>query len=499
MIYHFSSITSFLCSFSTNSSNEFLSNVLESSVYLLAYVNDILIALKHLSKKESSNFKVSSINDESENDDDDDDDDDSQDDEDTTTDQKMSLPSSANNSIEYDPNKLCTFTTTKKEYAHQHWYHCHTCKMIERVGICQICANVCHKDHDISYAKYGSFFCDCGAKEDGSCQALVKRTISTTMTSNIQSITSLSLAKKRKRKKLLSLSSRKIKLTNRQRSLIRQINSQQTKFHVYIENKHIILSIFRLFQLLQQYINYEYQKIYNLENRFDLISEYLKFNQQMIVEDDNHKQQQQLFSNILHSQENAVEHVKLTFSNEHGQQIKQLLSTNSVRRQSMCIMSSFNIDQSKPYLIVSQEKNKQSMITILQLNPLIKQIIPMMNNLSNDNTTKKKLTLKKLNTIDIPFTILSMQPNRLNSDYLCITGLKDCQILNIDNNGRLKEPTIILQPSLDSTGNYIIRAQWLSDKNQTQIALLTADFIKIYDLSIDTISPIYYFILPTGI
>uniref|UniRef100_A0A8C6ZIF0 UBR-type domain-containing protein n=1 Tax=Nothoprocta perdicaria TaxID=30464 RepID=A0A8C6ZIF0_NOTPE len=28
---------------------------------------------------------------------------------------------------------------------------------------------ICHKDHEISYAKYGSFFCDCGAKEDGSC------------------------------------------------------------------------------------------------------------------------------------------------------------------------------------------------------------------------------------------------------------------------------------------------------------------------------------------
>jgi len=37
------------------------------------------------------------------------------------------------------------------------------------VGVCTVCAKVCHKDHDISYAKCGSFFCDCGAKEDGSC------------------------------------------------------------------------------------------------------------------------------------------------------------------------------------------------------------------------------------------------------------------------------------------------------------------------------------------
>ena len=66
-------------------------------------------------------------------------------------------------------NKLCTFTITQKEFMNQHWYHCHTCKMVDGVGVCTVCAKVCHKDHDVTYAKYGSFFCDCGAREDGSC------------------------------------------------------------------------------------------------------------------------------------------------------------------------------------------------------------------------------------------------------------------------------------------------------------------------------------------
>lgn len=72
-------------------------------------------------------------------------------------------------------NKLCTFTVTQKEFMNQHWYHCHTCRMLDGVGVCSICARVCHKGHDLSYAKFGNFFCDCGAKEDGSCQALTKR------------------------------------------------------------------------------------------------------------------------------------------------------------------------------------------------------------------------------------------------------------------------------------------------------------------------------------
>ena len=28
--------------------------------------------------------------------------------------------------------------------------------------------------HDLSYSKQGSFFCDCGAKEDGSCKVSLR-------------------------------------------------------------------------------------------------------------------------------------------------------------------------------------------------------------------------------------------------------------------------------------------------------------------------------------
>ena len=66
-------------------------------------------------------------------------------------------------------SKLCTFTQTQKEFMNQHWYHCHTCKMVDGVGVCTVCAKVCHSNCDVTYSKHGSFFCDCGAKEDGSC------------------------------------------------------------------------------------------------------------------------------------------------------------------------------------------------------------------------------------------------------------------------------------------------------------------------------------------
>ncbi|XP_035683604.1 E3 ubiquitin-protein ligase UBR4-like isoform X2 [Branchiostoma floridae] len=137
----------------------------ESLCYLLMYVADVLIALKQatgggrstspLCEREGSVLEETDWADDLVQEEEDEDAEDS--DEDSLC------------------NKLCTFTVTQKEFMNQHWYHCHTCKMNDGVGVCSICAKVCHRDHDVTYAKYGSFFCDCGAKEDGSCQALVKR------------------------------------------------------------------------------------------------------------------------------------------------------------------------------------------------------------------------------------------------------------------------------------------------------------------------------------
>lgn len=45
--------------------------------------------------------------------------------------------------------------------------------MVDGVGVCTVCARVCHRGHDITYAKYGNFFCDCGAKDDGTCQVSI--------------------------------------------------------------------------------------------------------------------------------------------------------------------------------------------------------------------------------------------------------------------------------------------------------------------------------------
>lgn len=72
---------------------------------------------------------------------------------------------------------------------------------------------------------------------------------------------------------------------------------------------------------------------------------------------------------------------------------------------------------------------------------------------------------------------------------------QDCHVLTFASAGSVSDH-LVLHPQLES-GNYIIRAVWLPGQ-QTQLALITADFVKIYDLSIDSLSPQYFFLLPSG-
>ena len=53
---------------------------------------------------------------------------------------------------------------TGGDFSEQHWYNCYTCGLLWDKGCCSLCAQVCHRGHDIGYSRKSSFFCDCGAE-----------------------------------------------------------------------------------------------------------------------------------------------------------------------------------------------------------------------------------------------------------------------------------------------------------------------------------------------
>ncbi|XP_072386468.1 E3 ubiquitin-protein ligase UBR4 [Diabrotica undecimpunctata] len=376
-------------------------------------------------------------------------------------------------------NKLCTFTVTQKEFMNQHWYHCHTCKMLDGVGVCSICARVCHKGHDLSYAKYGNFFCDCGAKEDGSCQALVKRSPQTNETNNAATGNNSEhmLTSSLRRKTSSPIPADKIIYKERKNSnTVKQLDGSKEFIVNYLGSSLVAGSLLEFLQSLIPAIeeNCRRNSLVGCHLRGIKALDQLYSNEKKYVHTD------QLMVPTLGSQEGAFENVRMSYAGEQGQTIRQLLSAHIVRRIAMCCMTS--TQGRRQHLAVSHEKGK---ITVLQLSALLKQA---------DSSTRK-LTLTRLSTAPIPFTVLSLSSNLCNEDFLAVCGLKDCHVLTFTSGGSVCDH-LVLHPQLE-TGNFIIKAIWLPG-SQTKLALVTADFVKIYDLATDALSPQYYFLVPSG-
>ncbi|KAL5019292.1 hypothetical protein ScPMuIL_005014 [Solemya velum] len=452
-------------------------NILETLCHLLSYIGEILGALKRTSDSVAVTAVDTDLPIVQEGD----------------SDWAEEVPQEEEDSAGEDSdeeslnNKLCTFTITQKEFMNQYWYHCHTCKMVDGVGVCTVCAKVCHKDHDLTYAKFGSFFCDCGAKEDGSCKALVKRTSLSSMdhSDNMLSQSPFSMENvlpSSLRRRMSSpgqiekaQDSKLMEQGNKDRELL--CKQMEVCSHLsHIERCKTISTVVELLDRLLPTITENYQNISPMGST----QRAQKALDQLHTQPKNTETSDQLMTVTLGSQEGAFENVRINYSGDQGQQIRQLISAHMLRRVAMCVLASPY--GKRQHLAVSHEKGK---ITILQLTALLKQA----------DSSKKKLTLTRLSSAPIPFTVLSITGNPCNEDFLAVCGLKDCHVLTFNSSGSVSDH-LVLHPTL-ATGNFIIKALWLPG-SQTQIAIVTADFVKIYNLSFDALNPQYYFLLPSG-
>ncbi|XP_026324095.1 E3 ubiquitin-protein ligase UBR4 isoform X3 [Hyposmocoma kahamanoa] len=372
--------------------------------------------------------------------------------------------------------KLCTFTVTQREFMNQHWYHCHTCKMVDGVGVCTVCARVCHRGHDVSYAKFGNFFCDCGAKPDSSCQALVKRSVSLGANRSANGGTEETPPAPSLRRRpssptpptLLAPPRRPVLASNIQGC--RPFLVSYPGWGVCMERVRVLLGA------LAGAVRAACSRnaAVGAHTRAQRALAQLHLGEKKFTHTDT------LMLPTLGSQEGAFENVRMSYTGENGQTIRQLMSAHKLRRVAMCCLASPH--GRRQHLAVSHEKGK---ITVLQLSALLKQA----------DSSKHKLTLTRLSSAPIPFTVLSLSGNPWNEDLLAVCGLKECHVLTFNSGGAVADH-LVLSTGLEGN-NYIIKAIWLPG-SQTQLALVTSDFVKLFDLSKDLNNPLHHFLVPSG-
>eukprot|EP00095_Tigriopus_kingsejongensis_P009320 maker-scaffold486_size158769-snap-gene-0.26 protein:Tk09320 transcript:maker-scaffold486_size158769-snap-gene-0.26-mRNA-1 annotation:"e3 ubiquitin-protein ligase ubr4" len=377
--------------------------------------------------------------------------------------------------------------------------------MIDGIGVCSVCAKVCHANHDVTYSKFGSFFCDCGAKEDESCRALARRNPQSQASTRRREEPRPQLSSARSvppsTEPLLSSSFRRrgaspafsrfdadnltggkkrddSKLRER-RTLGEKLAPWRDTLIQKFQDSMLVHELLDIVQDLKPVLKIEADKYSTIGHlsRIQKSLDTLHHGKKLMENTDT------IMLPTLGSQEGTFENVRMNFTGDQGNSIRQLLTGHMIRRVVMSAIST-GLAGKRQHLAVSHEKGK---IVILQLSGLLKQ--------SDSSGSQKKLSLTRLSSVAIPFTVLSIVINPVNDEYLAVCGLKDCHILTLNPSGNVSDH-LVLHPQLDAN-NFIIKALWMPG-SQTELALVTAEFVKIYKLGRDALSPEYFFLVPCG-
>ncbi|KYQ89094.1 hypothetical protein DLAC_10325 [Tieghemostelium lacteum] len=367
-------------------------------------------------------------------------------------------------------SKLCTYTYTKNDYIDQHWYFCYTCGLKFSEGCCSICVKVCHKGHAVSYSRFSRFFCDCGAgaSKGSPCKALKPRP--SNPPSN--SANSSKHSSNTKRDDTSSVSSGtdscchttstgncgyffNIPTEDDKTALRNEIMNDSTLIQKISELYHTLVELYKSWN------NITPQKVEN-NSKVDLFATTPK---EFIAKTD-------LFTLKKTSKYSAFD-VKLKYDGPEGNQMKQLITNGPIQRAAMA-------SSSKGLVAVAE----QDQVSIVNISKIL-----------DDDATIDKNSFKATSKSNVGFPVVSMVFNPSNERYLAVAGYKECKVLTINQKDEIVDQ-LPIDLSLEFLGetNYLIKVEWVIG-SQVELVVITNEFIKVYDLSKDNISPSHFFSL----
>ncbi|XP_057436189.1 auxin transport protein BIG isoform X2 [Lotus japonicus] len=364
-------------------------------------------------------------------------------------------------------SKVCTFTSSGSNFMEQHWYFCYTCDLTVSKGCCSVCAKVCHRGHRVVYSRSSRFFCDCGAGgvRGSNCQCLKPR-------------------------KFTGDSSVPVRGSNTFQSFLPfpedgdQLPDSDSDFEEDVS--------FDVDNSLKVYITKELQEgIPSLLEELDIESKVLNLCSSLMPSiisrrDSHHSKDKK----ISLGEDKVISHgvdllqlkktyksgsfdlkIKADYSN--AKDLKSHLGSGSL------VKSSLSVSVRGRLAVGEGDK-----VIIYDVGQLIGQatIAPV---------TSDKTNVKPLSKNVVRFEIVQLAFNPVVENYLLVAGYEDCQVLTLNPRGEVIDRLAI---ELALQGAYIRRVDWVPG-SQVQLMVVTNRFVKIYDLSLDNISPMHYFTL----
>ncbi|KAL3998511.1 E3 ubiquitin-protein ligase UBR4 family protein [Acanthocheilonema viteae] len=336
---------------------------------------------------------------------------------------------------------LCTFASTAKQFVQQHWYNCYTCGMVEGEGVCSVCAVNCHRGHDLSYSKFGSFFCDCGEK---GCVALKS--------------TSYPKPQRASNQKYATLPSTRSK-----------------------SSKHR-LSVFSHLSIMDE------DKA-EIENHLCQFMDALTVNRKNIIS---------LITAVKEGVRLRSSKARETSLREADAKLMQglIISTDRVIMEPLTSYSKALFDKR-----IEAGKNIDNMITSLEIGGTILLVavqenskIVLLGVRSLLSASTKDCDIPRVELDEVGFKIVALASMK---DLLAVCGLNQYLILRINKDGDISERQNV--EFANSFPSYAVpKVRWIDNDSSNMIAVAALQFIRIYDLNLTNVPSTFEFVLPMG-
>lgn len=376
---------------------------------------------------------------------------------------------------EDDPNseralasKVCTFTSSGSNFMEQHWYFCYTCDLTVSKGCCSVCAKVCHRGHRVVYSRSSRFFCDCGAGgvRGSNCQCLKPRKYTGSDSAPAHGTSNFP--------PFLPFTDDADQLPESDSDLDEDVSTET-------ENS-LRLSITRELQdampnLLEE-LDFEQRVLELCSSLLPSITSRRESNvskdKRIILGKDKVLSSSVDLLQLKRAYKSGSLDLKIKADYSNARELKSHLASGSLVKSLLSVSI-------RGRLAVGEGDK----VAIFDAGQLIGQatIAPV---------TSEKSNAKPLSRNVVRFEIVHLSFNILVENYLAVAGYEDCQVLTLNHRGEVTDRLAI---ELALQGAYIRRIDWVPG-SPVQLMVVTNRFVKIYDLSQDNISPMYYFTCP---
>lgn len=365
-------------------------------------------------------------------------------------------------------SRVCTFTSSGSNFMEQHWYFCYTCDLTVSKGCCSVCAKVCHRGHRVVYSRSSRFFCDCGAGgvRGSNCQCLKPRKFTGSSSAPIRNANNF--------QSFLPFPEDGDQLPESDSDLDEDTNTDvdnTTRLYIQRELQDGI-------PLLLEELDFEARMLDLCSSLLPSITSKRDSNLSKDNKISLGKDKVLTFAVDLLQLKKAYKSgsldlkIKADYSN--AKELKSHLASGSLVKSLLSVSS-------RGRLAVGEGDK----VAIFDVGQLIGQatIAPV---------TADKTNVKPLSKNIVRFEIVHLTFNSVMENYLAVAGYEDCQVLTLNPRGEVTDRLAI---ELALQGAYIRRVDWVPG-SQVQLMVVTNKFVKIYDLSQDSISPVHYFTLP---